>query len=337
MIIAICIYAFNEHFYADMCVFALWYSCYSLLFRAILQIMNEWNEIKTAYEVARLGTVSAAADELGVHRATVLRHVDALEGRLGVKLFIRNARGYLPTEVGKDLLQVAQATDEQISHFVQRAKGYSNELTGDFIITSLDITVPLLLPAIRRFRVQHPKISIRHLTSEKIFKLEYGQAHIAIRSGPKPNIDDYVVQPFFNYPLGLYAHADYIASKGKLLNEGNIGKHSFIGTDDLNAKVSVHQWMKLHVPPSNIVFRSNSRSVRLNAITSGIGIGCLLAHEARQYDDLVEVFQPQKDWLVNNWIATHGDLHHSEKIQSFLTLLKDKAYRQEILSWLEKQ
>ncbi len=27
--------------------------------------MNEWNEIKTAYEVARLGTVSAAADELG--------------------------------------------------------------------------------------------------------------------------------------------------------------------------------------------------------------------------------------------------------------------------------
>ena len=99
--------------------------------------MNEWSEVKTAYEVARLGTVSAAADELGVHRATVLRHIDALEGRLGVKLFIRNARGYLLTDSGKDLLRVAQVTDEQFSHFVQRIKGHSNELSGDFIITSL--------------------------------------------------------------------------------------------------------------------------------------------------------------------------------------------------------
>ena len=47
-----------------------------------------------------MGTVSGAAQALGVHHATVIRHIDALEGRLGVKLFQRHARGYTPTEAG---------------------------------------------------------------------------------------------------------------------------------------------------------------------------------------------------------------------------------------------
>ena len=63
--------------------------------------MDNWDEIRTAFQVARKGTVSGAAEELGVHHATVIRHIDALEQRLGVKLFQRHARGYTATEAGK--------------------------------------------------------------------------------------------------------------------------------------------------------------------------------------------------------------------------------------------
>jgi len=76
--------------------------------------MENWDEIRTAFQVARLGTVSGAAEVLGVHHATVIRHIDALEKRLGAKLFQRHARGYTPTEAGRDLLLVAQTTEEQI-------------------------------------------------------------------------------------------------------------------------------------------------------------------------------------------------------------------------------
>ncbi|MFT4620401.1 MAG: DNA-binding transcriptional LysR family regulator, partial [Polaromonas sp.] len=41
--------------------------------------IETWDEIRTAFHVARLGTVSGAADALGVHHATVIRHIDALE------------------------------------------------------------------------------------------------------------------------------------------------------------------------------------------------------------------------------------------------------------------
>ena len=50
--------------------------------------MDKWAELRTAYQVAKLGTVSAAANALGFHRATVNRHIDALEEEMGARIFI---------------------------------------------------------------------------------------------------------------------------------------------------------------------------------------------------------------------------------------------------------
>ncbi|KNC65158.1 LysR family transcriptional regulator, partial [Pseudoalteromonas rubra] len=67
--------------------------------------MNKWTEMRTAYRLAKLGTLSATAQELGVHRSTVMRHIDVLESALGVTLFQRNDRGYLPTEAGLEIMR----------------------------------------------------------------------------------------------------------------------------------------------------------------------------------------------------------------------------------------
>ena len=98
---------------------------------------DNWDEIRTAYQVARLGTVSGAADVLGVHHATVIRHIDALEKRLGTKLFQRHARGYTATEAGRDLQLVAQTTEDQFSQLVGRIKGQGETVTGELIVTSI--------------------------------------------------------------------------------------------------------------------------------------------------------------------------------------------------------
>ena len=37
--------------------------------------MDNWDEVKTALHLARIGTVSGAAEVLGVHHATVIRHI----------------------------------------------------------------------------------------------------------------------------------------------------------------------------------------------------------------------------------------------------------------------
>ncbi|KPQ21384.1 MAG: Binding-protein-dependent transport system inner membrane component, partial [Rhodobacteraceae bacterium HLUCCA24] len=110
--------------------------------------MDNWDEIRTAYHVARAGTVSGAAEALGVHHATVIRHVDALEARLGVKLFQRHARGYTPTEAGQDLLRVAQTTDDQFAQLASRIRGRGNDVSGELVVTSLAMFAPLLAPVL---------------------------------------------------------------------------------------------------------------------------------------------------------------------------------------------
>tara|TARA_R110002126_G_scaffold270887_3_gene414719 strand:+ start:156 stop:545 length:390 start_codon:yes stop_codon:yes gene_type:complete len=100
--------------------------------------MDNWNEIRTAAHVARLGTISAAADALGVHRATVNRHIDMLETELGGKLFQRHARGFTATELGQELLRIADATDEQFGQLHRLANKHSVELKGELVVTSLE-------------------------------------------------------------------------------------------------------------------------------------------------------------------------------------------------------
>jgi DNA-binding transcriptional LysR family regulator len=85
--------------------------------------MDKWTELRTAYWVAKLGTVSAAAQALGSHRATVNRHIDVLEAEIDAKIFIRHARGYTLTEIGRDVLRVAQKTEELIDDLAGRVQG----------------------------------------------------------------------------------------------------------------------------------------------------------------------------------------------------------------------
>ncbi|MEM9989867.1 MAG: LysR family transcriptional regulator [Pseudomonadota bacterium] len=123
--------------------------------------MDQWDEIRTAAEVARLGTISAAAKVLGVHRATVNRHIDYLEKELGAKLFLRHARGFTPTELGLDLLRVAEATKDQFGQLQRRAQEQSHGLTGELLITSLDVMVADIFPAVALFQAQHPHVLLR--------------------------------------------------------------------------------------------------------------------------------------------------------------------------------
>lgn len=286
--------------------------------------MNNWDELRTAYEVARLGTVTAAADMLNIHRATVMRHIDSLEADLGVKLFQRHGRGYTTTEAGEDLLRITSAADAEFSQFRARAKG-RDELHGEFIITSLEFIAPVVLPVLRLFQQQYPQLNIRYLVQEELVKLEYGQAHIAIRSGTKPQHPDYVVQPFIVTQPRLFAHRDYLAKHGVPHSAEEFAIHRFVVADKSAgfAKIGINQWLLQHLTQAQIVLQSNNYTIRKKAILSAMGIGVMYRHISQQHPELVEVCPKHSAHQDSpSWITTHGDLHRSEKVQRFLQVLE---------------
>ncbi|WP_424977768.1 LysR family transcriptional regulator [Leisingera sp. S232] len=287
--------------------------------------MENWDEVRTAYQVARMGTVSGAAEVLGVHHATVIRHIDAIEARLGVKLFQRHARGYTPTEAGQDLLRVAQATDDQFSQLVGRLKGQGEDVSGELVITSLASFAPMLVPALKEFQDMHPGLIIRYLTGDRLFRLEYGEAHVAVRAGNAPDQPDNVVQPFIKQQVGLYASKAYAEKYGVLQGVEDMANHRFIGNDDENSRAPFSRWLRANAPTEAISFRCSNGFTMQNAVHSGAGIGFMAAWEARQNPNLVEMMAPKEDWEGTLWLVTHVDLHRTTKVQTFLKFLKEQA------------
>lgn len=287
--------------------------------------MDNWDEVRTAYQVARLGTVSGAAEVLGVHHATVIRHIDALETRLGVRLFQRHARGYTPTEAGTDLLRVAATTDEQFSQLVSRLKGQGDRVAGELVVTALSGLNGLLMPVLDRFRRDHPQVILRFLTGDRLFRLEYGEAHVAIRAGMAPDQPDNVVQPFFKMRSGLYCTAGYADRHGLPNGLDDLAGHVFVGEDDAATRAPFHRWLWDNVPPEAIVMRSSDIHAMAEAVLAGLAIGFLPDWTAAAHPDLLEISPPRPEWDAPLWLVTHVDLHRTAKVQAFLRTLKEAA------------
>ena len=287
--------------------------------------MENWDEIRTAYQVARLGTVSGAAEVLGVHHATVIRHIDALEKRLGARLFQRHARGYTPTEAGRDLLAVAQTTEEQFGQLSSRIKGQGEEVAGELVITAITGIADLLTPVLAAYQAEHPKVIIRFLSDMRVFRLDYGEAHVAIRAGEAPQEPDNVVQPLGRMQNALYATRGYIATHGMPETEEDLRSHRFIGPDFADSRAPFYRWLRERIPAERVTIRITEPSANLAALEAGMGLAFCNTHYGAAHPDLVEVMAPRPEWEAPLWIVTHVDLHRTLKVQSFLACLKTAA------------
>ena len=284
--------------------------------------MDKWTEIRSAYLVAKLGTVSAAADVLGVHRATVNRHIDALEQNFGSKFFQRHARGYTPTDAGRDMLKTTERVEEIFESLLGRTRGRSNQLSGDLLITSLSGIASFIMPAITSFSEAYPEVNLHYIADTRLARLEVGEAHIAIRAGSRPEELDYVVTPYKQIRFAPYAHKHYIAKHGKPDCANDLENHKIIGSMNDALPIPFMKWIRGNISPEQLVLHAEHPRVIFDAVKSGLGIGMIAEHDAEYIDDLVQIAPPQEEWMSNLWIVTHVDLHRTLKVQEFLKFLK---------------
>ena len=287
--------------------------------------MDNWDEIRTAFQVARIGTVSGAADVLGVHHATVIRHVDALESRLGVKLFQRHARGYTPTEAGSDLLKVAQITDDQFQQLTARIKGRGAAVAGELVVTSVPDVAYWMTRALAAFQLLHPSLTVRYLTDTRLLRLEYGEAHVALRAGAAPDEPDNVVQAFGRMRFALCATDDYIARNGRPHTVEDLARHVVIGPDGPSSRVPALRWLAESVPEEAMRFRGTELAPLEEAVLAGLGVGFVSEWRLPSLTGVEVLMHPRPEWDAPLWLVTHVDLHRTTKVHSFLSHLKSEA------------
>ena len=131
---------------------------------------------------ARLGSMSAAARELGISQPAVSRHLQLLERDLGQVLFQRNRRGLALTSAGRDYYQAVAAGFAQISQATQQMRA----LSGDQIVrinANFGFAQQWLMPRFTRLRSAFPKATFRLQTSDQDDELSLADSDLAIRFG----------------------------------------------------------------------------------------------------------------------------------------------------------
>lgn len=284
--------------------------------------MEKWSELRTALHVAELGTVSAAAAALGYHRATVNRHIDALEASIGARIFFRHAQGYTPTELGEEVLRVAKATRDLTDDLSGRIKGGAASASGVLKVSVLSPMAGLIMGPVDAFKTEHPNCLVEINTSEEMVRLEYGEAHIAIRSGDEPKHPDYIVHRLGRIRLNLYAHTDYIAKFGLPKGEHDLAGHRFVVPGRGDKRLPFSPWIAAHVRPEQIAVSSPNIWVNVDAIARGVGMGLMADHEAAIRPGMQQALPSDRRWFVRLWLTTHVDLHRTDKVQAMLKHIK---------------
>lgn len=279
---------------------------------------ESWDDIRIALAVAKAGTVSGAAAKLGVHHATVIRRVDALETQLGTRLFQRHPRGYALTEAGQTLLHFADDADERFLQMASRIAGAGDRIDGELVITSLPTLAGTVIPRLDGLLKRHPGLRLRYVTDARLYRLSTGEAHIAIRAGAKPTEPDYIVQEFSSLKQSLYAAPAYLAKFGPV---DDLTKHRFAvpkpGSE--GQRTPFMRWLQERIPPENVVFVSNDLEAIEIIVRSGHALAALLP---AQSEGLTEVMT-SSEWASNLWLVTHVDLHRSPKVQAALGALRE--------------
>ena len=117
------------------------------------------NALRAFHATARLGSLSAAADELSVTTSAVSRQIKNLEECTGVALIARHGRGIRLTEDGKTLsMELTEAfcrIDEAVEKLRRPLRGERLRITVPPIFAST-----WLIPRLERFNALRPKTEI---------------------------------------------------------------------------------------------------------------------------------------------------------------------------------
>ncbi|HEX6435893.1 MAG TPA: LysR family transcriptional regulator [Candidatus Binatia bacterium] len=120
----------------------------------------ESSDLRVFEAVARLGSITAAADELHTVQSNVTARIRALEDQLGTLLFRRHSRGVVLTRAGERLLPYAVQISQLLKDAVH-VVGESGPPHGNLQIGSLESTAGVRLPPIlSAYRRKYPDVNL---------------------------------------------------------------------------------------------------------------------------------------------------------------------------------
>lgn len=160
--------------------------------------------------IVHAGSLSRAAERLGVSQPALSRELRELEDDLGVALFYRQARGLAPTPAGEVLREQAEAMLSQAANLRNAVRSTQDELSGRVAFgMPPSLSGMVTLPVIEQLRRRFPKVMLhlREAMSRPLHTaLVERDIDVAVLTAPV-NDAQLLLRPLASEPMMLVAPA----------------------------------------------------------------------------------------------------------------------------------
>ncbi len=223
---------------------------------------------------ARLGSITGAAQALGVSRPTLSRRLAGLERDLGLALLHRTTRAVRPTPAGMQLLERLgpllgqwEAALEAVCH--ERAV-----VGGTLRVSVPPLIAPAVADVLQGLIDTHPALEVDLRSEIRHVDLFSEDVDVALRSGRALN-PDLVQRVLTRAPVHAYASPAYLATRPPITSAADLRDHALI-RDRGGGQPRTH-WPTWSGPalPVGGRFVVDDQAVLLHLVRAGRGIGLM--------------------------------------------------------------
>ena len=287
--------------------------------------MDRIDSLKVFIRVAEAGSFTAAAEGLGLPRASVSLAVQQLEARLGARLLHRTTRSVQPTPDGAALLERARqivADMAEVEEGFQRAPA---RLRGHLRVDLPSrVARRIVAPALPGFFAQHPEVTLELRSTDRAIDLVQEGVDCVLRVGPLAS-SSLVARSLGHFTLINCASPDYLARHGTPRAVLDLAAHWAVDYAPPAANRPA-PWEIAGAAPLTVPSRvaTNHVETYIACALSGLGLIQIPAYDVREHlaaGELVEVMPGDRPAPMPVHVLYPHRRHLSARLQGFIDWL----------------
>ena len=288
--------------------------------------MDQIQAMRIFVRVVEAGTFTRAADSLNLPKATVTKHVQALEERLRVKLLNRTTRRVTVTPDGAAYYDrtVRLLTDlDDIEASMTNAR--ANPRGRLRIDVGTSVAQLLIIPQLAEFHARYPDIQVDLGVSDRTVDLIGDNVDCVIRGGELSD-QSLVARRIGNLEFITVAAPAYLERKGKPTHPLEIEeKHASVIY--FSPQSGRHYPLEFRRGDESIDITGpyqlsvNEANAYVTSIVAGLGIGQITSWQAQRYLASGALVQLLPDWtqpLLPVYVVYPPNRHLSAKVRAFV-------------------
>jgi DNA-binding transcriptional LysR family regulator len=264
-------------------------------------MQQNFNDLLSFVTVAREGSFTRAAAQLGVSQSALSHTIRALEARLGIRLLTRTTRSVSPTEAGQRLLTTVAPCFDEIEAGVAALSDLRDKPAGTIRISAAEHAANhVLWPKLATFLPDYPDIKVEVTLEFGMVDIVANRYDAGVRLGDQVAKDMIAVRIAPDLRMAVVGTPAYFAKHPAPQAPQDLTAHNCI-----NLRLSTHgglyAWefekdgQKLNVRvQGQLTF--NSSGPMLRAALAGFGLACVPEDLVGEHVAAGRLLRVLEDW-----------------------------------------